>query len=204
MTARVTLGPLVLHGSENSGPFRLEMDGEGVDLGAPESQLSIVSSLMADGSVVARDRDGNRTVTVPLWIRADNGLALAQAEKALADQVRRRNTLTWTPIPAFAPPTVFDVLDSDFTYTFDDIFEGHNWRQYDLSLTCHPFARSEQKVEVEAIEAPVPGGTVTATVEEHLLGKKILVFTYKPKRNERKRRGHRSRQTRVKIDSITA
>ena len=48
------------------------------------------------------------------------------------------------------------------------------------------------------------GGTVTATVEEHLLGKKILVFTYKPKRNERKRRGHRSRQTRVKIESITA
>ena len=48
------------------------------------------------------------------------------------------------------------------------------------------------------------GGTVTAIVEEHLLGKKILVFTYKPKRNERKRRGHRSRQTRVKIDSITA
>jgi large subunit ribosomal protein L21 len=48
------------------------------------------------------------------------------------------------------------------------------------------------------------GGTVNATVEEHLLGKKILVFTYKPKRNERRRRGHRSRQTRVKIDSITA
>ena len=48
------------------------------------------------------------------------------------------------------------------------------------------------------------GGTVTATVEEHLLGKKILVFTYKPKRNVRRRRGHRSRQTRVKIESITA
>lgn len=48
------------------------------------------------------------------------------------------------------------------------------------------------------------GGTVTATVEQHLLGKKILVFTYKPKRNERRRRGHRSRQTRVLIESITA
>jgi large subunit ribosomal protein L21 len=47
------------------------------------------------------------------------------------------------------------------------------------------------------------GGTVTATVEEHLLGAKIRVFTYKPKRIERKTRGHRSRQTRVKIDSIT-
>jgi large subunit ribosomal protein L21 len=47
------------------------------------------------------------------------------------------------------------------------------------------------------------GGTVEATVEEHLLGAKIRVFTYKPKRNERRTRGHRSRQTRVKIDSIT-
>ena len=48
------------------------------------------------------------------------------------------------------------------------------------------------------------GGAVSATVEEHLLGKKMLVFTYKPKRNSRKRRGHRSRLSRVRIDSIAA
>ena len=48
------------------------------------------------------------------------------------------------------------------------------------------------------------GGAVTATVEEHLLGKKILIFTYKPKRNSRKRRGHRSRLSRVRIESIAS
>jgi large subunit ribosomal protein L21 len=48
------------------------------------------------------------------------------------------------------------------------------------------------------------GGTVTATVEEHVLGRKILVFTYKPKRNSRRRRGHRSRLSRVRIESIAA
>jgi len=53
-------------------------------------------------------------------------------------------------------------------------------------------------------EAIADGGAVTATVEEHLLGKKILVFTYKPKRNSRRRRGHRSRLSRVRIESITA
>ena len=53
-------------------------------------------------------------------------------------------------------------------------------------------------------EGIADGGTVTATVEEHVLGKKILVFTYKPKRNSRKRRGHRSRLSRVRIESITA
>lgn len=48
------------------------------------------------------------------------------------------------------------------------------------------------------------GGSVTATVEEHVLGRKIRVFTYKPKRNSRRGRGHRSRLSRVRIESITA
>lgn len=48
------------------------------------------------------------------------------------------------------------------------------------------------------------GGTVTATVEEHVLGRKIRVFTYKPKRNSRRGRGHRSRLSRVRIETITA
>ena len=46
------------------------------------------------------------------------------------------------------------------------------------------------------------GGTVTAVVEEHLLGKKVRVFTYKPKRNSRRTRGHRSRLSRVRIESV--
>ena len=53
-------------------------------------------------------------------------------------------------------------------------------------------------------ESIADGGSVTATVEEHVLGKKIRVFTYKPKRNSRKTRGHRSRLSRVRIESITA
>ena len=53
-------------------------------------------------------------------------------------------------------------------------------------------------------EGIADGGSVSATIEEHLLGKKILVFTYKPKRNSRRRRGHRSRLSRVRIESITS
>lgn len=48
------------------------------------------------------------------------------------------------------------------------------------------------------------GGRVTATVEKHLLGPKIRIFFYKAKGNWNKRRGHRSRLTRVRIDSIGA
>jgi large subunit ribosomal protein L21 len=44
---------------------------------------------------------------------------------------------------------------------------------------------------------------VKATVGEHILGEKIKVFTYKPKSTFKKTKGHRSRLTRLTIDSIT-
>ena len=44
--------------------------------------------------------------------------------------------------------------------------------------------------------------TVTATVDEHVLGKKIKVFTYKPKSTFKKTKGHRSRLTKLTIDAI--
>jgi large subunit ribosomal protein L21 len=45
-------------------------------------------------------------------------------------------------------------------------------------------------------------GTVTATVVEHLRGEKLTVFTFKPKRGFKKKRGHRSELSRIAIDSI--
>jgi large subunit ribosomal protein L21 len=48
------------------------------------------------------------------------------------------------------------------------------------------------------------GGSVTARVEEHLLGKKIVVFTYRAKKDSKKKRGHRSRLSRIQIESIGA
>src|SRR5262249_57734101 len=50
-------------------------------------------------------------------------------------------------------------------------------------------------------EGLADGGAVSAVVEEHLLGKKIQIFTYKPKRNERRRRGHPSRLTPLPIQA---
>ena len=46
------------------------------------------------------------------------------------------------------------------------------------------------------------GGRVSATVEEHVLGPKVRVFYYRAKKDWSKRRGHRSRLSRVRIDSI--
>lgn len=46
------------------------------------------------------------------------------------------------------------------------------------------------------------GGTVTLKVEEHVLGPKLIAATYKAKKKIRKRRGHRSRLSRVSVESI--
>ena len=48
----------------------------------------------------------------------------------------------------------------------------------------------------------VEGAKVTAKVVEQSKGKKILVFHYKPKKNIRKRYGHRQPYTRLKIEAI--
>jgi large subunit ribosomal protein L21 len=44
---------------------------------------------------------------------------------------------------------------------------------------------------------------VKVTVAEHVLGEKVRVFTYKPKKTFKKARGHRSRLSKLTVESIT-
>ena len=48
----------------------------------------------------------------------------------------------------------------------------------------------------------VKGAEVTAEVVAHGKGDKIVVYKYKPKKNERKKQGHRQPWTELKIVSI--
>jgi len=50
----------------------------------------------------------------------------------------------------------------------------------------------------------VAGATVSAKVEQHVKGKKITVFKYKPKKNYHKKQGHRQPYTKVTIEKIQA
>ena len=50
--------------------------------------------------------------------------------------------------------------------------------------------------------ADVANAKVTATVVKQDKAKKIIVFKYKPKKNERKKQGHRQPFTAVKIEKI--
>jgi len=56
-----------------------------------------------------------------------------------------------------------------------------------------------------AIGTPlVSGATVTATVEKHGKGQKVVVYKYKPKKNYHKKQGHRQPYTKVTIGKIQA
>lgn len=59
--------------------------------------------------------------------------------------------------------------------------------------------------EETKIGAPyVEGATVKATVVKNGKGKKITVFTYKPKKSSARKKGHRQPYTQVKIEAINA
>ena len=51
-------------------------------------------------------------------------------------------------------------------------------------------------------EVKTLSGGVTAKVLEHGKGEKINIFKYKPKKNQRKRQGHRQPYTKIKITAI--
>ena len=50
----------------------------------------------------------------------------------------------------------------------------------------------------------VEGASVTGKVVKNGKGKKITVFTYKPKKNAKRKMGHRQPYTKVQIESINA
>lgn len=63
---------------------------------------------------------------------------------------------------------------------------------------------SEESKNIIIGDPIIVGAKVKATVIGHGKGKKFVVFKYKPKKNERKTRGHRWQYTKVQIESILA
>ena len=82
----------------------------------------------------------------------------------------------------------FEKLDSDegITVSFDKVILVSN----------------DGKVQVG--NPYVSGAKVEGKVVAHGKGKKITVFKYKPKKNERKTQGHRQEYTKVEITAVNA
>ena len=60
------------------------------------------------------------------------------------------------------------------------------------------------KVMVVGGTPTVAGATVSAKVLKNGKAKKVTVFTYKPKKNEKRKLGHRQPYTKVEISAINA
>jgi large subunit ribosomal protein L21 len=58
--------------------------------------------------------------------------------------------------------------------------------------------------DVKVGSPTVAGATVTAKVEKQGRAKKIIVFKYKAKKNNRKKQGHRQPYTKLVIETINA
>ena len=50
----------------------------------------------------------------------------------------------------------------------------------------------------------VPGARVSATIVDHVKGKKIIVFKFKRRKDYRRKLGHRQKYTKLRIESIQA
>ena len=75
--------------------------------------------------------------------------------------------------------------EADSTITFDEVLAVSNEKGFKAGKDCAKSA-------------------VKAKVLKNGKGKKITVFTYKPKKNEKRKMGHRQPYTKVEITSIKA
>ena len=51
-------------------------------------------------------------------------------------------------------------------------------------------------------DVDLSGGTARVEILEHLKGEKIHIYKYKPKKNSRKKTGHRQARTRIKVVEV--
>ena len=76
-------------------------------------------------------------------------------------------------------------------------------KQYKVAEGDIVFVEKLGAEEGETVEFPVlDGAKVTGNVVKNGKGKKIYVMTYKPKKNEKRKLGHRQPYTKVEIKSI--
>ena len=74
----------------------------------------------------------------------------------------------------------------------------------EASVTFDKVIALHNDAELKVGAPYVEGATVTANVLKNGKGKKITVFTYKPKKGKALKLGHRQPYTKVQIDTINA
>lgn len=148
--------------------YAVEAMADGTNFGNPEALLEVVKSLLTEGSLAVLEGWDNRVAPIRLRLSAPTaiaGPALAQAEKALmlAVTARIKAPLVYVPPAQDAVTCVFDVvaakLERDVSDEWDLEEVQREYRYYLLTLTCLPFARTEESVVVPALD-PDPSPSI--------------------------------------------
>lgn len=154
--------------------YAIEAMADGTTFGNPEALIEVVKSLLAEGSLAVLEGWDNRQAPIRLRLSAPTaiaGPALAEAEKLLMLAVLSlaKAPLVYTPPATDAVACVFDVvaakLERDVSTGWDLDESQREQRFYLLTLTCLPFARTEESVVVPTLGPPPvsPSTTVIDT-----------------------------------------
>lgn len=151
--------------SLTSYPFGVDADST-VDIGEPEMVVEGVTSMVADGDLERVVRYGNRAYVLEVYIEDPTLGDLASSESLLRTEIRRTGLLlTHDPGDGFSPASVYEVQTAKLTPHRRDDHESHLIRQFTLTLTCAPWARSVDAVTVESLPPP-PLTPTTVTIAD--------------------------------------
>jgi hypothetical protein len=132
------------------------------DMGAPQPLTDIVSELILDGERPKGIRSGNRTIVLPVIVRARDRMTLAKAVELLLQIVDNGDDpfpLTWAPDPGPPLPLVFQCFRATATTADSDLLkEKQLVKIVTITLTALPFGESDTPVSV-TFASPSTGST---------------------------------------------
>ena len=165
MAGELTFGALDWQGGSSAEGWIMHALAADADLGAPEPLVEALPRLLLDGEQVTHVRDSNRTLSFLVEIRADDAVALARGEAALARELNKpRNTLRWKPRREPSAVSVFDSYRGSMRLELDEVGEWVRGRRvYAVTLPCAPYASSAAEVVVSA--TPVGGAAADVLVD---------------------------------------
>ena len=128
------------------------------DLGAPQPTTDVVGTLLLDGERPYGYRAANRTITLPIIIKAPSFQALIAAREVLLQEINEQTwTLRWTRDTAgpFAGntqslPLLFDCFRAKPTvYEWGGFYNRFPYGIITISFEALPYGRSDQPVTVD-------------------------------------------------------
>ena len=136
------------------------------DLGAPQPVVDVLATLLGDGEIPLGRRASNRTITLPVVIRAPDLATLTGAREALFAVVDQAYwNLTWTRDLATAYPVTFDCFraaPSVITYSLED--SDALIARILLSFQALPYARSASNPQTLNFASPITGASAPPPV----------------------------------------